>query len=90
MAGREDGGSDASGDPTAGSSQEVASLKAEVGSLSEQISQLTRLVTSLASREMEESGGVKQGAAGRGNATESVASSPSVAHGTAGRERARR
>ncbi|CAM9734066.1 unnamed protein product, partial [Ectocarpus sp. 4 AP-2014] len=62
---------------------EVASLNAEMGSLSEQISQLTMLVTILASRKMEDSGGAKEGAARRGNATESVAASPAVAHGGA-------
>ncbi|CAM9857598.1 unnamed protein product [Ectocarpus sp. 13 AM-2016] len=72
MAGRDDGGSETSGGPAAGSSQEVASLNAEMGLLSEQISQLTMLVTSLASRKMEESGGAKEGTAGRGNATESI------------------
>ncbi|CAB1106093.1 unnamed protein product [Ectocarpus sp. CCAP 1310/34] len=82
MAGRDDAGIETSGDPAAESSQEVASLKAEMGSLSEQISQLTMLPTlSLGSCKMEESGGAKEGAAGRGNATESVDASPAQAHG---------
>ncbi|CAM9322701.1 unnamed protein product, partial [Ectocarpus sp. 8 AP-2014] len=83
MADRDDGGSETSGDLAGGSSQEVAGLRAEMGSLSEQIRQLTMLVTSLASRKMEESGGAKEGAAARGNATKSVAASPAVAHGGA-------